>query len=292
MSLAGLQRRAHRSRRSVSHAGRNDERARRRERRRRAHRFVDGGHQCCAVITTFVVALLCGFARGWVDVGPGFGVTILVTFAIALALPAPTVSGALLRALYILVGGAWAMLLAIVLWPLRPYRPVRLRVADCYRAIARYMETAATRSAAGSYDPTTLTSHVVAVRTALESARTALAISRRGRSVESGRGERLLVLHEIADQVFVHVIALLELGALRRHRRLARPRATRAQRDARRSLGDDSLARRRVQSEIDLPRVTLGWDGTGLRAVQRLDGRRSSIASRTTRRGGRSRRHA
>src|SRR3954466_1105039 len=87
---------------------------------------VIGGHAVLAVIATFVVALLCGLARGWTDVGPGFGVTILVTFAIAIAVPSATVSGALVRAAFILAGGAWAMLLAIVLWPLRPYRPVRL----------------------------------------------------------------------------------------------------------------------------------------------------------------------
>jgi uncharacterized membrane protein YccC len=226
-----------------------------------------GSHALLAVVTTFVVALLCGLARGWVDVGPGFGVTILVTYAIAVALPAATVTAALLRAAYILAGGAWAMLLAIVLWPLRPYRPVRLKVAECYRAIARYVETAATTLGAGSDDPTALTSHVAAVRTALDSARTALAISRRGRSVESGRGERLLVLHEIADQVFAHVVALLELSASDvstaslDHERLVLAA----------TLGEVSATIRSlaaaVQSEIDLPRVTVGWDGTGLRAL-------------------------
>jgi uncharacterized membrane protein YccC len=226
-----------------------------------------GGHLVLTVVTTFVIALLCGLARGWIDVGPGFGVTILVTFAIALALPASSVNAAGLRAVYILAGAAWAMLLAIVLWPLRPYRPVRLRVGECYRAIARYMEAAATKLGAGSSDPTSLTSHVVAVRTALESARTALAISRRGRSVESGRGERLLVLHEVADQLFAHVIALLELSASDsstaslEHERLVLAATLGEVAETVRSLAAA------VQSETDLPRIAVGWDGTGLRAV-------------------------
>ena len=225
-----------------------------------------GGHAILAVITTFVIALLCGLARGWVDVGPGFGVTILVTYSIAVALPSTTVSGALVRAAFILAGGAWAMFLAIVLWPLRPYRPVRLRVAECYRAIARYM-SGGDDIGAGPYEPSTLTSHVVAVRTALDSARTALAISRRGRSVESGRGERLLVLHEVADQVFAHVIALLELSASDAstvsldHERLVLSATLSEAAATIRSLATS------IQSEIDLPRVTIGWDGTGLRTV-------------------------
>jgi uncharacterized membrane protein YccC len=226
-----------------------------------------GSHVAVAVVSTFIIALLCGLARGWVDVGPGFGVTILVTYSIAVALPSTSLETALLRAVFILAGGAWAMLLAIVLWPLRPYRPVRLRVGECYRAIARYMEAAAINLGTGSYDPTSLTSHVVAVRNALDAARASLAISRRGRSVESGRGERLLVLHEVADQVFAHVIALLELsasdtsGTSLEHERLVLAA----------TLGEVSATIRRlataIESEIDLPRVTVGWDGTGLRAV-------------------------
>jgi uncharacterized membrane protein YccC len=227
---------------------------------------VAGHSLVAAVVTTFIVAVLCGLARGWVDVGPGFGVTILVTYAIAVAVPS-TPQVALLRAAYIVAGGAWAMLVAIVLWPLRPYRPVRLRIAECYRAIARYMEAASIDLGAGSYDPASLTSHAVAVRTSLDSARAALAISRRGRSVESGRGERLLVLHEIADQLFAHVVALLELSASDspatslEHERLVLSA----------TLGEVSATIRSlatgVQSEIDLPPIAIGWDGTGLRAV-------------------------
>ncbi|HEY4305170.1 MAG TPA: FUSC family protein [Gemmatimonadaceae bacterium] len=226
-----------------------------------------GGHIVLAVFTTFLVALLCGLARGWVDVGPGFGVTVLVTFAIAVALPSADVHSAMLRGVFIIAGGAWAMLLAIVLWPLRPYRPVRLRVAECYRAIARYMEAAATELGAGVYDPATLNAHVVAVRIALDSARIALAISRRGRSVESGRGERLLVLHEVADQVFAHVIALLELSVSDpstpslEHERLVLSA----------TLGEVAATMRAlaiaIQSEIDLPPVVIGWNGSGMRAV-------------------------
>jgi uncharacterized membrane protein YccC len=161
-----------------------------------------GGHLWLAVPVSFTVAFACGLARVWPDVGPGFGVAILVTFAISLAVPAGSVSSGLMRGLWIAVGGSWAMLIAIVLWPLRPYRPVRLGVAACYRARADYLDdlsrhtTPEQRRATGEYK-----AHVVSVRAAIETARAALAISRRGRSSETGRGERLLILHEIADQL-------------------------------------------------------------------------------------------
>jgi uncharacterized membrane protein YccC len=128
-----------------------------------------GGHLWLAVPVSFTVAFACGLARVWPDVGPGFGVAILVTFAISLAVPAGSVSSGLMRGLWIAVGGSWAMLIAIVLWPLRPYRPVRLGVAACYRARADYLDdlsrhtTPEQRRATGEYK-----AHVVSVRAAIE----------------------------------------------------------------------------------------------------------------------------
>lgn len=217
-----------------------------------------------AVVVTFIVAMLCGLSRAWVEVGPGFGVTVLVTFAIGLALPTPTVSDALVRALFILAGGAWAMLLAIVLWPIRPYRPVRLRIAECYRAIARYTEAAAADMRGGvAYDPSMLTSHVNAVRATIDAARTALAVIRRGRAMETRRGERLLVLHEIADQTFAHLFALTELsdsvGSPASPERLVLAETLAGIASTLRGLADA------VESERDIPRVPIPWNGTGIR---------------------------
>jgi uncharacterized membrane protein YccC len=98
------------------------------------------GHLALAVGVTFAIAFVCGMVRVWPDIGAGFGVTVLVTFAISLAVPAATLAAGLSRPLYILIGGLWSLLLAIVVWPLRPYRPVRLTVdtmlADLSDAVA------------------------------------------------------------------------------------------------------------------------------------------------------------
>jgi len=107
---------------------------------------VLSGHATLSVVVTFMLAMLCGLARAWNDVGPGFGVAILVTFSISLSIPAPTLGSAAVRAGYVAAGGLWAMLLAIVLWPIRPYRPVRLRITECYRAVARYLEASGSSS--------------------------------------------------------------------------------------------------------------------------------------------------
>ena len=48
------------------------------------------------------------------------------------------------------------------------------------------------------------------MRAALEDARVTLTQSRRGRPGSSGREERLVVLGEIVDQLFGHVVAVAE----------------------------------------------------------------------------------
>src|SRR6476660_8230549 len=90
-----------------------------------------GPRHALAVPITFVVALACGLARAWGNAGASVGGSVLNLFVIALALPPATPEEALSRAGRILLGGLWAMLVALVLWPLRPYRPVRLAVAAC-----------------------------------------------------------------------------------------------------------------------------------------------------------------
>src|SRR6185369_12141358 len=116
--------------------------------------------------------------------GASVGLSALSIYVIALGYPpeAGTAVGAaaLARAGFIVIGGAWAMLVALVLWPLRPYRPVRLAVAAAYHAVADYADrvAAASRSGEGAISPP-------GVRVALETARAALATVRRGRPGES-----------------------------------------------------------------------------------------------------------
>lgn len=223
------------------------------------------GHVILAVPVTFAVATLCGLMRMWPDVGPAFGVTTLVTYSLAIAIPVPSIGAAVMRAVYIAIGGSWAMLLAIVVWPLRPYRPVRLSVAACYRAIADYIDDAVVaRAPDASRDPWAFKAHLVTVREALEAARAALATTRRGRSGETRRGERLLMLHELADQLYAHVIVLAEIVEGARASSISpEVRSAIATAGSRAASMLRALARG-IESERDLPRVTADWSGDDL----------------------------
>ena len=210
------------------------------------------GHLPLAIATTFAVAVLCGIARVWGAAGAGGGGAILSSFLISLAIPPGGLHDATLRALFALAGGAWAMLLSLVVWPLRPYRPVRLAVASCYRAVATYADDLAARAGRGdSSDAWDLREAMVAVRSAIEAARDVLTSSRLGRPGESERGERLLVLHETVESIG----------------REARDAAIDVVLAA--TLGDLALAARRtadaIEAERDAPHVAIRWSGHGVR---------------------------
>ncbi|HUR94699.1 MAG TPA: FUSC family protein, partial [Gemmatimonadales bacterium] len=164
-----------------------------------------GSSLLLAIPLTFIVALACSLGRAYGESGVSVGISVLNIYVISLAYPATSAADALSRSGFVLVGGIWAMLIALVLWPLRPYRPVRLAVAGAYRAVADYAEEVS------AWLRTGVPPGPARVRTALETARAALATVRRGRPGESARGERLLVLGEIADQVFGHLFGLSDI---------------------------------------------------------------------------------
>ncbi|WP_244227483.1 FUSC family protein [Corallococcus aberystwythensis] len=133
------------------------------------------------------------------------------TFVIALGLPASTALGALESGLAVLGGSAWAMVLSLVLWPIRPYRPARKAVAACFDVVAGYAE-GLSRTVQGAREDAwqaLIQEQHGRIRETLELARTTLAATRQGRG-ERGRGERLLVLLECADAMFMGLIALGE----------------------------------------------------------------------------------
>ena len=226
------------------------------------------GHLVAAILLTFAVSVVCALARVWGSAGAGIGGAVLCSYLISLAVPPDGISEAVNRALFAIAGGAWAMLISLVLWPLRPYRPVRLAVASCYRALAEYADDLAMRTQRGaSHDAWALLTPTVAVRTAIEEARAVLASTRLGRPGETERGERLLVLHEAAEQMFVHLIALGDtvesVEAGQREPAVAVVLAA--------TLNDLALTARRtagaIEAEGDAEHVVIRWSGEGVRTA-------------------------
>jgi uncharacterized membrane protein YccC len=134
----------------------------------------------------------------------------LSAFVIALAYPPPDPADALARAGFAIIGGLVAMAIGLVLWPLQPYRPARAAVAASYRALAAYTDDVARHVEAAGAPASELPAGSAAVRASLEESRDVLARARRGRSGVTGREERLVVLAEGVDQLFVHIVGVGE----------------------------------------------------------------------------------
>jgi uncharacterized membrane protein YccC len=224
-----------------------------------------GGHIAAALPVTFAVALVASLARVWGAAGVSVGTASLSAFVIALALPGHSLEDALSRAELVVLGGGWAMVVALVLWPLRPYRPARLAIAAAYRALADHVDDVV-RGIAAPAEGAETPAGSVRVRAALEDARVVLARMRRGRPGSSGRGERFVALSDIADRIFGHVVGVAENvetipAALRDET---------AQRLLADALADVARGARRVADEVELEwadRVRrVPWDAAALRA--------------------------
>lgn len=144
------------------------------------------------------------------NAGASVGTSTIVILLISISAPTTSLGEAATRAIATLVGGAWAMLLSLALWPIRPYRPARAAVATAYRHLGSYARDLASSIDAGGSPTLSLRVERATLRDEIDRAREVVADVRRGRAGETPRGERLLMLVEIADQLFGTLIALTD----------------------------------------------------------------------------------
>jgi uncharacterized membrane protein YccC len=226
------------------------------------------GHVALAIPLTFAVAFATSLGRAWGTPGVSVGGATLTAFVIALAFPPTEGDGPVLRAAFDVAGGLWAMVIALVLWPLQPYRPARLAVAQSYRALAAYAADVALHLRATlATDTSELPAGSAAVRAALEDARLTLTQSRRGRPGTSDREERLIVLGEIVDQLFGHVVAVAEtVDSIHAAARIADAdtAVTDALDDVTRTAHALAAA---VEAERDPEPIVVRWNGDAVRAA-------------------------
>ncbi len=155
-----------------------------------------------AVVLTFLWGLASGFASLYGNAGANVGLVVGVSFISTIALPG-NLEVALMRSLLCLVAGGWAMLLTLVMWPFRPYDPLRIALAACFSAIANYIQAFLGKVATPE--------NILEIRQALETARATLGTVRIGQPARSWMDEQLLVLIQDGDRLLGSVIALTEL---------------------------------------------------------------------------------
>lgn len=224
-----------------------------------------------AVPLLFVVATLSSLARVYGATASVVGGSVATTFLVTLALPAHSAADALGRGEWFLVGGLWAMVLSLLLWPISPYRPARLDVSRCYRALggfASHLAARADRGIMGATGDFAVMTDRSSVRESLEAARATLVAMRRGRQ-DGGRGERLLVLLEIADRAFATLLAVGEVLDSVPPFAAAAPLRRAADRALAAFASTAHYVERIIGEEPDAPAPSAGWSGAGVREALR-----------------------
>ena len=171
--------------------------------------FSAGSHAELAV--TALGTGMCAMAATWTGPAVAVGNIIALQLIVATTLPhdparpwAPAIG--------FLAGAAWSVVLSLFLWPVRVYRPARMAAAQCVREVGKHALAIAARDDDGAASwREAITRRHRAMRETLEAARGVLAATRRGRRGEIGRGARLLVAVEMADQMFGVLIGAEEV---------------------------------------------------------------------------------
>lgn len=135
-------------------------------------------------------------------------------FFCGLGYPDPSPREALIRGGYVLIGGAWAMLLSFFLWPVDPYRPARFAIGACYEELGNFLNSIHELNLRKKNRPALwhrlARHHQSRLRVLLEQAQLAVASVRKQSRAETRRGRELVVLLESADSLLARAVALSE----------------------------------------------------------------------------------
>ena len=164
-----------------------------------------------------ITVLFCFFWSFLAVLGQPFnsaGILVQVIFICGIGAPTSSVHEAFLRSLLLLAGGAWAVALSLILWPLDAYRPARAAVSQCYVELASFLASITDLSSRRQQRPALwhrlAQHHQYRLRRVVEQGWHAVASIRAEHQADTADGHQLVVLLENADQLIARTIALAE----------------------------------------------------------------------------------
>ena len=170
-----------------------------------------------AAIVTAAVCFTVTFARVASQPIASTAVIILVIYFAGFGSEDRTVAAALANTSFYILGGLWAALISLFLWPVDPFRPARLEVAACYELLSNFTASLHTASPTSTHDAHD-DDHAHAVdfkrqlRTRIEQAHAALNATAARAPVRTVRARNLSVLLETVDLLFAATVRLTELA--------------------------------------------------------------------------------
>ena len=167
------------------------------------------GHGIVTAIAVAIGLTLCALAQAWGPQLVSVGNSIAVQLLVAASLPC-TPHEAVERGIGFAGGAAFALVLGLIVWPVRVYKPGRRAVAAVLAGLAAHARALADARPDDARWRDDVVPRHRALRDQIEVARVVLAATRRGRRGETGRGERLLATVQLADQLFGLLVGLEE----------------------------------------------------------------------------------
>lgn len=159
------------------------------------------------VLVVFIGLFLAGYLTVYDENGAFAGLVIGLSLLIAITLPSGGWEIALQRAMIALVGGAWAIFLALGIWPFQPNQPLLRVVARNFRGIANYLRQSLLFSVVNQ-DEIPDSSQP---RQLLLQSRQLLTDTRVGRWGKNQLRELLIVLIEDSDRILTTLMTMQEL---------------------------------------------------------------------------------
>ncbi len=167
-----------------------------------------------AVVVTAAFCFAITFARVVSQPIASTSVIVIVLYFAGFGGSAHTLRGALGNALAYVLGGAWTAVLSLGLWPVDPFRPARLAVAQCYDVLANFTGGVRwTEPGSVEREAQRMRTHDLqrTMRLSMETARTALESTAARTTARTVRARNLTVLLETADILFAETIRWVEL---------------------------------------------------------------------------------
>jgi uncharacterized membrane protein YccC len=173
-----------------------------------------GNHIGSAVPLVLVVTFACAMVNLYGNVASNVGFVVTILFLLGVGQPG---DGAVStqRLWLALIGGAWSVVVTLVVWPVRPYAAASDGVAGSFRSVAALVRVVAER--ARHRDPSDaigVTAAAQAAREKIAAARSVLALTRSRRRGHSARGSVLLELLEGAGSLVDRTEGMITLGEM------------------------------------------------------------------------------
>ncbi|MFN5516174.1 MAG: FUSC family protein [Cyanobacteriota bacterium] len=149
------------------------------------------------------------FGAGYLTVYGEAGAMVGLVLGFSLLLGLAGETGGLQTLFAILTGGAWAVLLALLIWPFLPNQPLRRAVAQTFQSLSRYLGTLAQSDL--NQEPPQMEIPLAQLRQDLLDARRLVALTRRGGWGQSQLRELLIVLIEDIERLLKTFLLLQEI---------------------------------------------------------------------------------